>query len=174
MVFERIIRQQLEAIQFDGTNLKEVYEFICEHNSNSNKVTYKQLLELLKRPEEIPINTNTDIEYYNMEGSWKEKWFKELKLFKDARMIHGEVDEKDYLPEACLKERDLLRLYQQSWRPGELYHIYIPSKNNSEFCRMVGISVGDWFVVQDSFVEHESDDSFQSLIENYGWQVKTF
>lgn len=169
MTFERIVRHTFDAIQFNGNNLKEVYEFICENGGNANDVTFEEF-QASCRPKEIPLDVSSSIEYYTLEKEWKEKWkdvLDEWRKFEDMHTYVNMEDHPEIVPPECIKERNLVRLYSQDWRRDELYHFYL---TDGEFCRLVGICVGDWFTTYGDPVEHCSDEGFKSLCEDRGWK----
>lgn len=171
MTFERIVKQTFEAIQFDGTNLKEVYDFICEHDGNANEVSFEELMNDCSRPKEIPLDVSSSIEAYSMEKNFKEKWKDKIKEWKDYKDDHPYEDMKNHLeivPEEFLNERRLLTLYEQDWRKGELYHFYI--SDGDMYCRMVGISKGDWFTTTGNKIDNFSESSFSSYLEDGSWK----
>ena len=59
----RVIKQERDCIQYTGDNLREVYDFINEHNANANEVTFEELLAD-KRPESIPMDKYGSIPIY--------------------------------------------------------------------------------------------------------------
>ena len=163
MTFERIVRHTFDAIQFNGNNLKEVYEFICENGGNANDVTFEEF-QASCRPKEIPLDVSSSIESYYLEKNFKEKWKDELEAWRKNFW----EDESKFLPPECIEERRILKLYQQDWRRNELYHFYL---NNGDYCRLIGICKGDWFTTYGNPVEHYRDKGFKSFCEDKGYKL---
>lgn len=164
--FERIVKHTFDAIQFDGSNLKEVYEFICEYGGNANDVTFEEFQNSC-RPKEIPLNVSSGIEYYSLEEEWKEKWKKFLEEWRKYENMHTYAkieDHPEIVPSECIEEYRILKLYSQDWRRDELYHFYLTVV---ERCRLIGICLGDWFTTYGDPVEHCSDESFKSLYKDW-------
>lgn len=169
MTFERVVRQTFDAIQFDGSNLKEVYDFICANHGNANHVTFDELLEN-HRPDEIPLDVNSGLEAYDMERNFKERWRETLNGWRDYQRDHPYKSLDDYekdLPVDFIRDRRLVRLYRQDWRENELYHFYLTS---GEFCKLIGICKGDWFTTDGGPIKHCSEGYFKSLCEDDGWK----
>lgn len=169
MVFERIVRHTFEAIQFDGSNLREVYDFICKHHGNANDVTFEEL-QASCRPKEIPLNISSGIEYYDLEKKFNEKWKDVLDEWREYESMHTYTNMEDHpemIPAECLEDRRIMRLYNQDWRRDELYHFYL---TDGEFCRLIGICKGDWFTTYGNPVEHCCDEGFKCLCEDKGWK----
>ena len=170
MIFERVVRQTFDAIQFDGSNLKEVYDFICANHGNANHVTFDELLEN-HRPDEIPLDVSSGLESYDMERNLKEKWSEEIKAWKDYRSEHPYGDVDDYerdLPAEFVRDQRILNLYQQDWRPNELYHFYL---TDGDYCRLIGICKGDWFTTDGNPIKHCSEGYFKTCCEDEGWKL---
>lgn len=169
MILERIVKQTVEAIQFDGSNLKEVYDFICEHRGNANDLTFEELQKNC-RPEEIPLDVSSDLEVYSLEKAFDEKWSEEFEAWKDYSEDHPYEKMEDHpevFPVEAYNDWRKIRLYRQDWRKGELYHIYL---TDGGYCRLIGICKGDWFTDNGEPVEHRSDECFKSLYMDRGWK----
>lgn len=170
MTFERVVRQTFDAIQFDGNNLKEVYDFICKYGGNANHVTFEALLKDC-RPDEIPLDVSSGLEVYDMERAFKERWKETLNGWRDYRRDHPYETMEDYekdLPVEFIRARRTLNLYQQDWRRGELYHFYL---NDGDYCRLIGICKGDWFTTDGNPIKHCSEGYFKSRCADEGWKL---
>ena len=65
MQLTRVIKQEVDCIQYDGTNIKEVYDFINEHHGNANEITFEDFIKNNKRPDDCPIDKNCSKEEYS-------------------------------------------------------------------------------------------------------------
>lgn len=160
MVYEKQIIKQIDTIQFDGSNIKEVFDFICKYKGNANDIKFE---ELEKRPDIIPLDVDSSSLYYKLNKELSLKYQDQIEKYKLASIY---ANEEDFFPKEFFKERETLRLYEQDWRRNELYHIYLDSGNDR--CHLEGIHKGDWFVY-DNRVERYSNESFNRFIKENGW-----
>lgn len=52
MVMTRVIQQVKCCIQYNGLNIKEVFNFIDEHHGNANEITFEEFVKECRRPED--------------------------------------------------------------------------------------------------------------------------
>ena len=161
MTFTRTIKQTFEAVQYDGTNIKEVFDFICKYHGNANGVSFEELTTEGKRPEDISLDEDGMSKYDTLMNRWETSHLK-------GYLFRGE--------EACLtkEEREewlnLQNIRLQDWRIGEEYHIYITKRN--KHCRLIGIKKGDWFVYgieSDYVIDNYSKETFTNMCTDEGW-----
>lgn len=168
MKFERVVKQSIDAIQYDGTNIKEVYNFFCKYRANANDTSFEDFTSepYGKRPSEIPLDVDGSRLVSEKFDAWKEKYAKEVKLYKESYSY----SEEDFFTQEALKERAEIRRLDHDWQKDEEYHFYIST--GDEYCRMIGISKGDWFVYDPrrGLVDSHSEGGFESLINDGGWQ----
>lgn len=163
-VYKKTIELTINAIQFDGTNIKDVFQFICDYRANANDVKFENLA---KRPEEIPLDIDSLPVFQERYNAWREKYKNEYEGWQSS---YGNYELSDFFTEEALKELDDINKYRPDWHAGELYQIYLATGDG--YCRLVGISKNDWFVYDDRLgkVCHFSNDGFTNHIECNGWQ----
>lgn len=119
------------AIKFDGTNEKELLEFINEHGFNANNAT-----EFIRRPENIP---NLDYMEYN-------KWWEDTGF----KCIVRKRRSGKYLDKGYKKNTHGIN-NKPDWEKDEILQFYINNKSrkyepDNYYCHLIGIHVGDIFV----------------------------
>lgn len=167
--FERVITHSMAAIQFTGSNIKEVLEFLTKFHGNANDVTYDQMIHECKRPEYIPLEMNSNDEYRRQMTLWEDAHKEELEMFQRTLGYR----EEEFFSAAAMEELKKIRKFNSDWRQGEMYHFML-SLQEYGHCRLIGIKNGDWFTYEpeDGVPEHHSESGFQRYIEDFKWEVK--
>lgn len=165
MKFTRVIQQTINAVQYDGTNMKEVYDFICSYRGNANGVLFE---DLNKRPSHIPLDVDSQTLYTSKFGAWKEKYKDAIEKYKQARR-YSDAEESDFFTKEALDERNYIDTLTGDWRKNEEYHFHLSTGDG--YCRLIGICKGDWFVFSSNMdhIEHMSEGRFFSCIEDGGY-----
>lgn len=163
--FYKIVKHTFDAIQYNGSNIKEVYDFINDNHGNANEISYEEFIEKCKRPEVIPLDTDGSTLCKNLMTDWQNKNKEAIEAYQKDRSYY--VTDSDYFSKEALKERDYIKSLDNDWRKGEDYHIYL-SNMDDNFCRLTGISKGDWFITNGPTVSAYSDLDFKNFIGS-GW-----
>lgn len=163
MTFELVIRNTFEAIQFDGNNLREIYDFICKYHGNADEISFEELQEKHCRPNEIPLDIDSTLNLREMEDEFEEKWKDELRVWREICCKYICTVPAKYLPPECIDNKRMLELYRQGWKTGEMYHFFLKRKEG--YSELIGICKGDWFTNQGNWIKHYSEHAFESLLQ---------
>lgn len=166
-IFRRVVIQEFSAIQYDGTNLKEVYDFFCKHHANANDRTFEELQEepYNKRPSQIPLDIEGGPFVDKMWADWKAR----NKTALEALHASHSTNDAAFLTPEAIEERKLIHSLDWDWRKGEEYHFYVSTPGDR--CRMIGVCKGDWFYMRGGYVEVDSGAAFKTYLEDNGYKL---
>ncbi len=164
--FERVIKQTFDAIQYDGTNIGEILEYINYNHGNANDTSLEELTAepYGKRPSEIPLDIDGSLYCKEKMEAWKAKYAKELAAYKASYSSN----EEDFFTREAIEERCSIRKLDNDWQKGEEYHFYVSTGNG--YCRMIGIRKNDWIYTKRGLIEIECDDGFKYTLGDGGYR----
>lgn len=155
--FTRTIIYTMKAIQFDGDNIEEVFDFFSEMENSHSSISLKS------RPDFIPLEINSSKVYTEKMNAWKEK---NKEAYRNWQRHIGFKDLAEYATPKAKKELEEIRKWYNDWEAGELYQIEI---ENNHFCDLFGIKKNDWVVYEDKTEEVRivNEKKFLTICKNY-------